>query len=232
MKNLRNMLLCFFLLSSPALFAMQATKNTTTPNTPENFSWVVDGQLCGLARPSDNNDLKFLEKNNVGLLVTLTKERDLRDSLFRGTKLERLFLPIEDYDIPTFKQVDQFIAASDKVLESKKAVAVHCAAGNGRTGIMLACWLVAKEKIAPDVAVKTIQSKRPGAIKLLTQQQFVMKYAQYLKTGTKSDGKTTEGKTPTHQKKTKTDKELTKVLASLDDLSSLDPELLRYLLTI
>lgn len=177
MKIVRNIVLGVLLISSQALVAMDQKFAT-----PRNFGWLIDGQLCGLARPVKNADLKFLEQNNVGLVITLTGEGNLHHALFEGTKLERLFLPIKDYGIPTFQQVDQFVDAVDKTISEKKAVAAHCAGGIGRTGTMLACYLVAKENMDAETAIKTVRVKRPHSVETEEQEQFVADYAEYCKT--------------------------------------------------
>ncbi len=149
--------------------------------TPKNFSWLIDGKICGMAKPKKANHIKWLEKNNVGLVVTLTGKGNLPGSFFKNTRIEKLFIPIKDFGIPTYEQVDLFIDKASKVILSGKAVAIHCAAGIGRTGTMLACWLVAKENMNPNDAINFVRHKRPGSIETKEQEKFVESYYEYLK---------------------------------------------------
>lgn len=149
---------------------------------PRNFSWLIEGKICGMARPTKCEHLKWVEENNVGLVITLTGEGNLPDTLFEGTQLERLYIPIEDYHTPTLEQVDLFISQAAKVIEKGKAVVVHCAGGIGRTGTMLACWLIANENMDPDEAIKLVRTKRPGSIETEPQEEFVRDYFKYFKT--------------------------------------------------
>ena len=146
---------------------------------PLNFGWLIDNKICGMARPKKTEHLKWLEENNVGMVVTLTGEGNLPDALFGGTTLERLYIPIEDFHIPTFEQADLFISKVTEFLKTGKNVVVHCAGGKGRTGTMLACWLVIKENMAPDEAIKFVRTKRPGSVETKEQEQFIRDYFEY-----------------------------------------------------
>jgi len=147
---------------------------------PANFSWLVEGEICGLARPQKAEELQYLTKKNVGLIVTLTAEEDLADTLFEGMTLERLFLPIEDFSVPTLEQADRFVSKVTETLKKGKAVAVHCLGGRGRTGTMLACWLVARQNMQPKEAVLFVRKKRPGSIETPEQVNFVTTYSEHL----------------------------------------------------
>jgi len=178
MKILRNFIVPVLLLGSQILGAQM-------PGAPEvkprNFGWLIEGQLCGLARPTSRADLKYLEDNNVGLVVTLTQEKKpaFYDALYVGRTLERLYLPVRDYSIPTFEQVDQFIAAANETIDGKKAVAVHCEGGIGRTGVMLACYLAIKENKDALTAIKEVRAKRPRSVETPDQAKFVADYLAY-----------------------------------------------------
>jgi len=178
MKILRNVIVPVLLLSFQALGAME-----TKAAKPHNFGWLIEGQLCGLARPTSQADLKYLEDNNVGLVVTLTQEKKptFYDALYVGRKLERLYLPVKDFNIPKFAQVDQFIAAADKMISEKKTVAVHCEGGIGRTGLMLACYLAIKENKDAQTAIGEVRAKRPGSAETQKQERCVAAYLAYRK---------------------------------------------------
>lgn len=176
MNSFRN-ILASIALTAPIFFNSYCVKS----KTPINFSWLIDGKICGMARPKKAAHIKWLEKNNVGLVVTLTGKGNLPDYFFKNTKIERLFIPIKNLGVPTYEQVDLFIDKASKIILSGQGVAVHCAAGIGRTGTMLACWLVAKENMEPEAAIKFVRQKRPGSIETKEQEIFVGRYYEYLK---------------------------------------------------
>lgn len=63
-----------------------------------------------------------------------------------------------------------------------QAVGVHCAKGRGRTGTMLASYLVAREGYSGDEAIKETRRRRNGSIETRGQEQAVRDFADYLKT--------------------------------------------------
>lgn len=66
------------------------------------------------------------------------------------------------------------------VVEQKK-IAVHCHAGLGRTGLAIACFLLASGEAASAArAVDMVRQHRPGALQTNAQVMFVSIFEQYL----------------------------------------------------
>lgn len=72
-------------------------------------------------------------------------------------------LPVADFTAPTLRQVEQAIASIDDFFAQGLAVAMHCRAGLGRTGTVLACYLVSQGSPAKQ-AIEEVRMKRPGSI--------------------------------------------------------------------
>lgn len=64
---------------------------------------------------------------------------------------------------------------------SSQAVGVHCALGFGRTGTMLACYLVKERGLAAGDAVAEIRRLRPGSIETYEQEKAVFQFYQRTK---------------------------------------------------
>ena len=65
-------------------------------------------------------------------------------------------------------------------------VCVHCHWGLGRTGTMLACFLMKNDDITPDDAIKLVRQKRKHSIETHEQENVIFQYSEYLKSGKSS----------------------------------------------
>lgn len=147
------------------------------------FSWIIDERLAGLPRPgvrvSLEDDLRFLQQQGIRLLVSLT-ESSVDPDLAARFDISIQHLPIRDFSPPTLNQMQAFANEVHSVITSGQAAAAHCAAGMGRTGTMLAAYLIATG-VQPKEAIKTIRTKRPGSIETVDQEQALYDFDQWLK---------------------------------------------------
>jgi atypical dual specificity phosphatase len=140
------------------------------------FSWVIPGELAGMARPDGTpDDVKALTSHGVGGLVNLTPWQWPAGLLQEGG-LDYLHLAIPDFAPPEPGQVDAFVEFCDRHIQEGRAVAAHCLAGRGRTGTMAACYLVSRG-MPPAQAVRRIRALRPGSIETWEQEQAVYEFA-------------------------------------------------------
>jgi protein tyrosine phosphatase domain-containing protein 1 len=64
------------------------------------------------------------------------------------------------------------------IKHDKKKVFVHCHAGYGRTGIVLACYKVYNDNMTVDEAVRSIRASRPKCIEQKSQMKYCIKFYQ------------------------------------------------------
>jgi atypical dual specificity phosphatase len=57
---------------------------------------------------------------------------------------------------------------------------VHCAAGMGRAGTILACYLVKYQKYSANDAIKKIRKERPGSIQSEMQELAITFYEKHV----------------------------------------------------
>ena len=151
-----------------------------------NFSFVVDGVLAGLARPCED-DIAALPSRGIVGFVSLTEAPLDRDAV-ACQGLEYLHLPVRDFGAPSMETVKTFVEFVRRIrAERGGAVAVHCGSGMGRTGTMLACFLVSEGRGA-DEAVAEVRRLRPGSIETDGQERAVRGWESRLGSGPDGEG--------------------------------------------
>ena len=145
---------------------------------PGNFSFIIPGALAGAARPGRRGDAEadFAEwaRAGTGAVASLTEEPP-DERLLAAFGFRHIHLPIVDFEPPTPEQIDRLIAFVESCLADRLAVVVHCEAGFGRTGTMLACCLV-NRGMKPDAAIRKIRRERPGSIETPGQELSIREY--------------------------------------------------------
>ncbi len=134
------------------------------------FTWVVPRKVIGMALP-DAADLAALRRAGVRRIISLTS-RPLEDNLLSPSGIIALHMPLADLTAPTMEQAQAFVDALEKLVSSGEKVAVHCGAGLGRTGTMLACYLVSRGAGAEE-AISEVRRHRPGSVESPAQEDAV-----------------------------------------------------------
>jgi atypical dual specificity phosphatase len=143
---------------------------------PQGFSWIERPLLAALAQPSSAEDLLWLRKQGIEVLMSLTEDRPRRDWVEQANLLV-FHEPLEDMEAPTQEQLDRCVSAIQRALERNMGVAIHCGAGLGRTGTVLAAYLVAKGMDA-NTAISRVRRLRPGSIETEEQAEAIYTFAR------------------------------------------------------
>ncbi len=80
--------------------------------------------------------------------------------------------PVPDGGVPTKDQAREFVRFVDRQLLEHRPVAVHCEAGLGRTGTMLAVYLISKGQTV-ESAIERVRAAEKSAIESPQQIQFL-----------------------------------------------------------
>jgi atypical dual specificity phosphatase len=145
---------------------------------PYNFSWVELARLAGTSIPSTVAQLEGLVREGVSHLVSLSPEMPPPATPVQGLTIH--YIPIEDFQAPTLNQIEKFLEICDDALEAGKGVAVHCRGGNGRTGTMLAAFLIRQQQLDAETAVDEVRRMRPGAVESWVQEQALANFHRKL----------------------------------------------------
>src|SRR5207245_5888431 len=84
-------------------------------------------------------------------------------------------VPMIDMEAPSQAQLDRCVSAIVRANERKMGVAIHCGAGLGRTGVVLACYFVSKGLTAQN-AIGRVRRLRPGSVETDEQAEAVFEF--------------------------------------------------------
>jgi len=141
-----------------------------------NFRWVIEKQLAGVSYPRCEQALSVLHRLGLRALLCLATS-SVSEELLSRYQLCGTHLPVADFTAPTLQQVEQAISLIEGFLQREMPVAVHCGAGLGRTGTILACYLVA-QGCSASAAILQVRSACPGSIETSEQEAVIEAYAQ------------------------------------------------------
>lgn len=125
---------------------------------------------CGMPWPED---IDAMVEDGVRALVSLTER--VPEGLPRDD-LRHLHLPVRDFSPPSQAQLAAAVEFIAEALSADGAVIVHCGAGLGRTGTILAAWLVTRGRSAED-AIREVRRKRPGSVETPAQEHAIWMFA-------------------------------------------------------
>ncbi|BFI75023.1 dual specificity protein phosphatase family protein [Sulfurisphaera ohwakuensis] len=141
--------------------------------------WVRKGIIGGSPIPYTEDDLDEWKREGVKRILILPEEWEIEEawgsmdyyfSLLREKGFEFLHEPIPDGYAPTF---DQFLRIYEW-LKKGYANLVHCVGGIGRTGTIIAGYLMLEEDLDSGEAIEEVRNYRPGAVQTYEQQLFLL----------------------------------------------------------
>ena len=144
---------------------------------PDNFSWLIPEKLAGSAIPTSLEEIKWALNEGVKSIVTI-REEALEFPL--PAEMKYLHVHSNDMGVPEF---DDLVHAVDFIhtrITSNEPVMVHCLAGLGRTGTILACYLIKYKKMSADDAIQKVRNERPGSIQSFPQEEIIFQFAKSL----------------------------------------------------
>ena len=145
---------------------------------PTNFSWVIDDKLAGSGRPMTREEFEWILAQGVTCIVTMTEDA-LPSEWTCDTKY--LHVPTPDLTAPDYARLNNATDFIEEQIKTGQQVMVHCAAGMGRAGTVLACYLVKYAGYTAIDAIKEIRDKRPGSIQSTVQETAIIYFEKQLK---------------------------------------------------
>lgn len=134
----------------------------------DGFYWLIPGVLAGSRRPGGRGgdrldaELRWLRAQGIAAILTLT-EQPLDPLVASEHEFELLHLPVIDLTPPTAEQLSLALQFIDRQRAQDRPVLVHCLAGQGRTGTVLAAYLI-RAGSPPDRAIRELRRVCPLAV--------------------------------------------------------------------
>ena len=141
---------------------------------PTGFVWVEQNKLAGSGYPASRSQLEWLLSRGIKTILTLT-ENQLPGQWLDGLALEVRHIPLRDHQAPDAVNLGEAATfVRDKVMEGKTTL-VHCLAGEGRTGCVLAAYLINDRGVSADEAIKVLRRIKPSFVER-GQEKAVLDY--------------------------------------------------------
>jgi atypical dual specificity phosphatase len=144
---------------------------------PTNFGWLINDKLAGSGMPTSSSEVDWVLKKGIKSIITMTEDA-LPESWVKGIKY--LHVPTEDLSAPDMEKIDQAVDFIHARIQSNEPVMVHCAAGIGRTGTILACYLVKYHKLSVTDAIEKVRKERQGSIQSESQEVAISLYYKFI----------------------------------------------------
>lgn len=149
--------------------------------------WVVPGVIGGMPMPwlhpdrredqggplhDYDDELAALHAEGVRAVVCLLNLPG-DDAVYRSAGFAFHLMAVPNGMPPTIAQLRTFLVFMEEQIAASHPVAVHCEAGLGRTGTVIAAYLIAVENCTPEKAIVKVRGVQPHAIETQAQINFL-----------------------------------------------------------
>jgi atypical dual specificity phosphatase len=130
---------------------------------PTGFAWVEKGRLAGSGYPASRAQVEWLFRAGIRSILTLT-ENPLPSEFSSGVGVTAGHVAMEDHQAPSAEAMAMAVDFIEEQLEGGRPVLVHCLAGEGRTGCVLAAYLIESKKIGANQALAELRKVKGGFV--------------------------------------------------------------------
>ena len=145
---------------------------------PDNFSWIIEKKLAGSAIPTSKEEVDWVKQEGVKSIVTI-REEPLEDEWIKDVIYLHVYS--NDMGVPEFDDLVNSVDFIHERITNNEPVMVHCLAGLGRTGTILACYLIKYEEMSADDAIQKVRNERYGSIQSFSQEEIIFRFEKMVR---------------------------------------------------
>ena len=145
---------------------------------PDNFSWIIEKKLAGSAIPTSKEEVDWVKQEGVKSIVTI-REEPLEDEWIKDVIYLHVYS--NDMGVPEFDDLVNSVDFIHQRITNNEPVMVHCLAGLGRTGTILACYLIKYEEMSADDAIQKVRNERYGSIQSFSQEEIIFRFEKMVR---------------------------------------------------
>jgi len=147
------------------------------------FNWIVPDKFIAMCSPTTvakrtevaithtpDYYIPYFKRNNVTAIVRLNNAEYDRQG-FTSQGVQHYDMYFIDGTAPPVSIVERFLEVAE---ETSGVIAVHCKQGLGRTGTLIACYIMKHYNFSAAEAIAFIRIQRPGSV-VGPQQSFLTK---------------------------------------------------------
>ena len=151
------------------------TARVRPPTTIEAGRLIAGRHPCAWGPELAPAEVRDLLASGVTLFLDLTQDGELEPyAQLVPPPARHVRIPIRDFSVPTVAELESAIEEIDAELAAGGIVYVHCWAGCGRTGVVVASWLVRHGMSPNDALARIAETRGVGCPQTLEKRLFVL----------------------------------------------------------
>ncbi len=147
----------------------------TVADEPTGFVWLEEKRIAGSGYPASRGQLEWVRLQGIDAVITLT-ESPLPRALQDGMPMTFDHVPMADHRGPSFEELDGAVSVLQTRLGEGRKVMVHCLAGEGRTGCVLAAYVIRVKRLGAAEALEAVREVKHSFVEW-PQEKSVYEFA-------------------------------------------------------